>query len=84
MLPQFRDGDSIQAPLAKASAALAAGVGAGAMSVGAQVQAFLPTDLAGWMGLAASAAAFVYSFTLLTEWWWKKVWKPLLRRVGWL
>ena len=33
---------------------------------------------------AAAAAAFFYSALLIGEWFWKKVWRPLLERMGWL
>lgn len=33
---------------------------------------------------AAAAAAFFYSALLIGEWFWKKVWRPLLKRMGWL
>lgn len=36
-----------------------------------------------WSELAAFAALF-YTMCLITEWWWKKFWRPLLERWGWL
>jgi hypothetical protein len=30
------------------------------------------------ISIAAGSAAFVYSICLLVEWWWKRMWKPLL------
>ncbi|WP_313080415.1 hypothetical protein [Pulveribacter sp.] len=33
---------------------------------------------------AAAAAAALYSFLLIFEWTWKKVWRPILELAGWL
>lgn len=33
--------------------------------------------------IAATFAA-IYSLCLLTEWWWKKFWRPLFVRFGWV
>lgn len=74
----------VQAPLPKAAAALGAGAGASAMSISQHAQSFLPTDLAGWLAASASAAALAYSLCLLSEWWWKKLWKPFFISRGWL
>lgn len=70
----------ITAPVAKAATAIGAGVGTSVVSMSQQAQNFLPTDLGGWLACAASAAALVYSLCLLTEWWTKRVWLPLLQR----
>lgn len=72
--------DQIAAPVAKAASAMGAGFGTSAMSLAAQGAGFLPTDLGGWLACAASAAALIYSLCLLTEWWVKKVWKPLFKK----
>lgn len=69
----------IQAPVAKAAAALGAGAGTSMLSLSQQAQSFLPTDLAGWLACAASAAALIYSLCLLFEWWWKRVWKSVFK-----
>lgn len=69
----------IQAPVAKAVAALSAGAGTSALSLSQQAQSFLPTDLGGWLACAASGAALIYSLCLLSEWWWKRVWKLVFR-----
>jgi hypothetical protein len=74
--------DQIAAPVAKAASAIGAGVGTSAMSITAGAQNFLPQDLAGWLAAAASGAALIYSLTLLGEWWWKRFWKPLLKKHG--
>lgn len=36
-----------------------------------------------WTDLAALLAA-LYSLCLLCEWFWKKFWRPLLERMGWI
>ena len=33
---------------------------------------------------AAAAAAFLYSALLICEWFWKKFWRPVLERAGWI
>jgi hypothetical protein len=73
----------IAQPVAKAASALVAGGGTSAGALAARSAEFLPTDLGGWLACAASAAALIYSLTLLGEWWWKKVWKPMLTKRGW-
>lgn len=72
--------DQIAAPVAKAASALGAGAGTTVMSLTAGAQHFLPIDLAGWLAAGASAAALIYTLCLLGEWWWKRVWKPLLAK----
>lgn len=67
---------SIQAPVAKASAAIFAAAGADVTS------SFFPSTLSEWMATLASAFAAVYTLTLLMEWWWKKFWRPLLVKRG--
>ena len=73
----------IQSPFLKASTAVAASGGTTLANAGS-FSSFWPTDIVGWMSLAASAVACLYSLTLWFEWWWKKFWVPLLRRKGWL
>lgn len=65
----------IQAPVVKSATALASGAGASATSYVVKSTSFLPTDLAGWMAVAASAIAVIYTAHLLGEWYWKKFWK---------
>ncbi len=75
----------IATPVAKAAAALSAGAGTSvAAAMAASPENFLPVDLGGWMALAASAAAAVYTLHLLAEWYWKRVVRPCLVRRGWL
>jgi hypothetical protein len=33
---------------------------------------------------AAAMSATIYSLILIAEWWWKKFWRPLFERLGWL
>lgn len=75
----------VQAPVAKSVTALGAGVGsAGYASLNGHLQNFLPVDLIGWVSLAAAFMGLVYTMCILTEWWWKKVWKPLFIHLGWI
>jgi hypothetical protein len=83
-MPITDQSDSIQAPVAKAATALGTGAGASMLSMSQQAQSFLPTDLGGWLAAAASFVALGYTLTLWGEWWFKKVWKPLLVRWGFL
>lgn len=32
----------------------------------------------------ASIFAAIYTFTLISEWWWKKLWRPLAEQRGWI
>ena len=36
-----------------------------------------------WSEWAAILAAF-YTFLLISEWFWKRLWRPLLERKGWI
>lgn len=74
----------ISAPVAKAVTALGAGAGSSAAAAGAKAADFLPADLAGWMALAASTAAVLYTMHLLGEWYWKKVLRDIFVRRGWI
>lgn len=74
----------ISAPMAKAATALGAGAGSSAAAAGAKAATFLPADLAGWMALAASTAAVIYTLHLLGEWYWKKVLRDVFVRYGWI
>ena len=74
----------ITAPVAKAAMALGAGAGSSATAAAAKAADFLPADLAGWMALAASTAAVLYTMHLLGEWYWKKVLRNFFARRGWI
>lgn len=70
--------------IAKSGAAVTAATGAqiadGAHSVASVVANFFvltPANVASWL-----AAIFV--FCQLWEWWWMRLWRPLLERWGWL
>jgi hypothetical protein len=77
--------NTITAPVGKAVASLAMGTGTSVMSkLTEQADAFLPKDANGWMALTASTVAVLYSFHLLGEWYWKKVWRPFAERRGWI
>lgn len=74
----------ISTPVVKATTALGAGAGSSALSMTNTASSFLPTDLAGWMALTASTVAVLYTLHLIAEWYWKKVWRDLLERWGWI
>ncbi len=40
-----------------------------------------------WLAHAAQISALLaaaYTFLLITDWWWKRWWKPLFLRLGWI
>lgn len=74
----------ISTPVVKAATALGAGAGSSVLSIANQATSFLPTDLAGWMALAASTVAVIYTMHLMFDWYWKKVWRDVLERRGWI
>jgi hypothetical protein len=74
----------IQAPVAKSAVALGSGAGASVVSKATETVSFFPTDFAGWMAVCASTAACLYTGHLLGEWYWKKVFRPFLKRKGWV
>ncbi len=78
------DPREITAPASKAITALGAGAGSSVTAIAAKAGGFLPTDLAGWIALAASSAALIYTLTITAEWWWKRVWRPFAVSRGWL
>jgi len=70
--------------VAKGAAAVGAATGAqvieattSAGSVLSNFFAFTPANLVSWL-----AAIFV--FCQLSEWWWKRMWRPLFEHFGWL
>ncbi|WP_295379587.1 hypothetical protein [uncultured Pseudacidovorax sp.] len=75
---------TIQAPVAKAATAIASATGAQVID-SAQTGAGMFTDLMTltWPNLAA-AAACLYSLALLTEFCWKRFWRPFFERLGWI
>lgn len=75
---------AINAPVAKAVAAMATATGAQIMDAGEKAQSvfaelFTPT----WPNIASMFAA-LYTLALLTEFFWKRFWRPLLERFGWI
>lgn len=74
----------VQSPVIKSVAGLGSAAGSSAMSKMTESYTFLPTDLAGWMAVAASTLAVGYTATIWVEWWWKKFWKPWLKRRRWV
>jgi hypothetical protein len=79
------DESQITAPVGKAVTALSAGAGTSvAATMASNPGSFLPTDLSGWMALAASTAAVLYTLHLMGEWYWKKVLRPCFVARGWL
>lgn len=76
----FEEKHEIAAPITKATAALAAGAGTSVASVLQDSAAFLPTNAAGWVSLAASAAALFLTLCYLAEFWVKRVWRPYFRK----
>jgi hypothetical protein len=75
--------DAIQAPVAKASAAIAGGVGSSAFALATEATHFWPVNFQQWAAAIASTVAACYSTFLLGEWLWKRAVKPVLRRFKW-
>lgn len=74
----------ISMPLAKASASIAAAVGAQVVDTGPKAaSAFADLLTLTWPNLAAFAA-FLYTVAMLIEFCWKKFWRPVLERWGWI
>ena len=63
----------VTAPVAKAVTVLTLGVTSWTLQ-----------DISYLMSGLAGGAGFFYSLHLLTEWWWKKVWRPLFTKRGWI
>jgi hypothetical protein len=53
------------------------------LAKGLSTGAIFLVDGMSWSDIAAMLAA-LYTFCLLTEWAWKRVWKPLAQRLGWI
>lgn len=85
--------NEISMPIAKASSAIAAAVAAKTEMAGQAVEAVTVTAAGSqtmivinsmpW-GTIASIAATVYTLLLITEWFWKKLWRPFFVRRGWV
>lgn len=78
------DSKDISMPLAKASAAIASATGAQALDGAARTGSFIADLLVPTWPNIASALAALFSLCLLSEWFWKKVWRPLFERLGWI
>ena len=82
----------INAPVAKAASAITAAAVAKADVADQVVQAATTTsNYETWIainsipwGTVASIAAALYSGLLITEWFWKKLWRPMLEKQGWI
>jgi hypothetical protein len=77
--------DRISMPAAKAVTAIGAAVTSQVSDTVITTSASLKVALLDftWPNIASFAAA-IYSLCLVTEWFWKKVWRPLCLRKGWL
>ena len=74
----------INMPIAKSAAAIATATGAQIVDTGTQAASALSGLFTlTWPNLAAMAA-FLYSVALLTEFCWKKFWRPAMERFGWI
>ncbi len=80
------DKTEIQMPVAK----LATSVGTTAVVKAEDIKnateaTFMAADLftLSWSNIAAALAA-IYTFSMLIEFWWKKFWRPLAERRGWI
>ena len=84
--------NQISMPMAKATSAITAAAVAKADVADQVVQAATTTsNYETWMainsipwGTIASIAAALYSILLISEWFWKKLWRPFLERRGWV
>lgn len=72
--------EDVTAPVQKAVTGIAAAAGSGLAAVATAAESFWPTTAVGWLALCSAAVATGYTVTLWAEWWWKKVWRPLIRR----
>lgn len=41
-------------------------------------------EAASMMSFIAALCAALYSLVLMSEWWWKKIWRPMLVTMGYL
>jgi len=82
----------ISMPFAKASSAITVAAAAKAdvadqvvqaATAGSSYTTWAAINAIPW-GTIASIVAAVYTTLLITEWFWKKLWRPLAERQGWL
>lgn len=82
----------ISMPIAKASSAIAAAVAAKSDVAEKVVTSVIPSSsdpaliivLALPWGTIAQMTAALYTMLLASEWFWKKLWRPLCERRGWI
>lgn len=83
------DNSAILTPAAKAGAAIGSAAVVNVERIGdvitgaAQVVSVHPLLQMTWPNIAAAAAA-MFSLSMLLDWWWRKFWRPLFERIGWL
>lgn len=75
---------TVSAPIAKGVVTVATAAGAKIMEASDTAgSVFADLFVLTWPNIAAAAAA-LFSLSMLCEWWWKKFWRPVLERFGWL
>ncbi len=76
--------NAINHPLLKAASAwLVAAAAKAAEAAQPLVEIGSQFGITGWDTLGIALATF-YSFLLISEWFWKRLWRPLLEWLGWL
>ena len=82
----------ISMPVAKATSAITVTVAAQTHAPESIAQAVVQNaNVSVWVtvmsipwGTVASLFAATYTLILITEWWWKKLWRPLAESRGWI
>ena len=75
---------TVHMPVAKAVTAIASATGAQAIEAAASGASMFSNLLQlTWPNIASFAAA-LYTFALMTDFCWRKWWRPLLERFGWI
>lgn len=75
---------TIDNPVVKAAASIATATGAQVIDSGARAGSlFADLLVLSWPNIASMAAA-LYTVLLVSEWFWKKVWRPVFERCGWI
>jgi membrane-associated phospholipid phosphatase len=78
------DDKNISMPIAKASAAIASATGAQALDGAARTGSLIADLLVPSWPNIASALAALFSLCLLSEWFWKRIWRPFFVWLGWI
>jgi hypothetical protein len=74
----------ISNPIAKAVASVGAATGAQVVeSVQSATSIFSDLFVLNWANIASALAA-LYVLSQLCEWWWRKFWRPIFERKGWV